>query len=52
MKILFLGFCVLMTSCHTINSEFGLKDENIIQETAQAAIEYETGVRVDFTPNH
>lgn len=39
-----------LVSCSSVNKYFGLKDDNVIEETIEAAIHYETGLDVDLTP--
>ena len=37
--------------CSSLNSYLGLPDDNLAEETVEAALKYETGVDVDLTPN-
>ena len=39
-----------MYSCSTLNKKAGLEDDNIIEESVEAAIKYKTGFDLDLTP--
>ncbi len=52
MKV-FLAICVvasLVFGCSKINQKFGMKDDNIIEESIEKIIENKTGIDVDLTP--
>lgn len=52
MKILnVVVFVVLLSGCHAINQRFGLEDDNVIEEVAEAVLKKETGIDLDFTPD-
>lgn len=40
----------LVASCSSINRYVGLPDDNIVEETAEFAIEEKTGLDIDLTP--
>lgn len=46
-------FCVLcgMTSCQYLNKEFGLQDDNFIEEEFEDLIQDEIGIQIDLTPD-
>jgi len=48
--LLFVLACMI-PACHTINQKLGLEDDNILEESGEALLKYETGVDMDFTPD-
>lgn len=40
----------LVSGCSALNREFGLPDDNPIEETVEAEIESVTGLDIDLTP--
>lgn len=36
--------------CSILNKKLGLKDDNVIEESAELILEAKTGIDVDFTP--
>lgn len=49
-KINIVVLCLILCSCASINKQFGLEDDNPIEETVEAAVMFETGLNVDLTP--
>jgi hypothetical protein len=47
--VLFLTILSL-SSCSYIEKQLGLGEDNWIEEFGEFALEYETGIRTDFTP--
>lgn len=47
---LFVAILALITSCSELNQKLGLKDDNVVEETAEFVIDKELGVDVDLTP--
>lgn len=51
-----LYLCVILSSCHSINQELGLADDNLGEEIAEEVVEdaifYQFGFKpdLDFTP--
>jgi hypothetical protein len=50
MKVVLIISMMLLTSCHMVNKYFGLQDDNFIEETAELALQVETGINVDLSP--
>jgi uncharacterized protein YceK len=42
---------LILGGCSSINSYFGLEDDNPYEEATEAAIKWETGLDVDLTPS-
>jgi len=54
MKKILLGLilvAIIGGGCSYLNSMFGMRDDNIIEEAAEAFLEKETGLDIDFTPS-
>jgi len=43
-------FVSVLCSCSKINKCFGMKDDNIVEETAEDLLKQKTGIDIDFTP--
>lgn len=41
----------LLVGCSALNKKAGLQDDNFFEETLEAAIQYEVGVKVDLSPD-
>lgn len=52
MKIIVFTVVVslLMVSCSYLNRKFSLQDDNLIEESVEAALQHHTGLDVDLTP--
>lgn len=51
-KILALSLMILsLSSCAYIEKQIGLEEDNFLEETAEFALKYESGISVDFTPD-
>jgi hypothetical protein len=44
-------FACLSTACEPINRWIGQDDDWIVEEVAEEAIRYKTGVKIDLTPS-
>jgi hypothetical protein len=52
MRILSLSIaCIILCSCSSINKQFGIQDDNPIEETVEEIIKVETGLNIDLTPD-
>jgi hypothetical protein len=40
-----------LSSCGYIEKQLGLEEDNWIEESAEFALQYETGISVDLTPS-
>lgn len=49
-SIFFLAPLILLTSCSYLNQKLGLKDDNWIEESVEAVIDYKLNIDVDLTP--
>lgn len=53
MRKILLSSLVFLSSCNPVswlNDKLGFRDDNIIEESIEAAAAWGTGVNVDFTP--
>lgn len=46
-----LSAIIILSSCEPINRYFHLDDDNIIEETAEFALQSQTGISIDSTPS-
>jgi len=46
-----LVLAVACIACEPVNRYFGLEDDNWIEESGEAILEYKTGIHADFTPS-
>lgn len=49
--ILGLIFALVCIACEPVNRYFGLEDENVIEESSEFLIKYQTGMDIDLTPS-
>lgn len=49
--VLLIGMAIVFQACSKINQTLGLKDDNIIEEKVEDAIESKLGLDVDLTPS-
>jgi len=48
--LVMLTFALILGSCAYLNKKFNLPDDNLVEQSVEEAIEYESGVAVDLTP--
>lgn len=52
LKFLFGIVGLMAAGCEPVNAYFGLQDDNLIENSIEDAIQYETGAQVDLTPSN
>lgn len=48
--IVFFAIAIICGGCSVLNRQFGLEDDNPIEQAIELEIENETGIRIDLTP--